>query len=188
MNNYTDLLRKHYENFYGIEGNRKDLAMGPKEKLNSNFYILEFGYNKRHSMWTYCTVGMSLDRADDNLIELVVYSPRQHESLVELMTIHASYHRNGQLLNIHHTTNIGQPWLDNSKCDYAFISLPYLDGEELEIFNYNGKIIHCYWLIPITEKERDYRAENGSEALQQLFESKQIEYLNPERKCLIEVT
>ena len=92
---------------------------------------------------------------------------------------------NGLPLNIHHTVNIGQPWLGDSICDHGFISLPYLDGPDLEIFQFNGHEIHCYWFIPITEKERDYKTEQGCEALEQLFESKQINYLSPNRKCLI---
>jgi len=69
---------------------------------------------------------MSLDRQDDNLIEVFVFSPRQDFDQVELITVCASYHRNGLPLNIHHTINIGRPWLDNSKCDHCFISLPHL--------------------------------------------------------------
>ncbi|MNX63498.1 Suppressor of fused protein (SUFU) [compost metagenome] len=82
--------------------------------------------------------------------------------------------------------NIGQPWLDNSKCDYGFISLPYLAGSKLGIFEYDGEEIGCYWLIPITEKERDFKIEYGVEQLEQLFEDKQLDYLNPERSCLVE--
>jgi hypothetical protein len=166
-------------------GKRLTFDKGPKEKLLSDFHVLEFPPNQKHSMFCYCTVGMSADRLDGNLIELVVYAPKPDNSLVELLTVCASYHRNVLPLNIHHTVNIGQPWLDESKCDHAFISLPYLDGQELEIFNFEDSEIHCYWLIPITEKERDFKIENGCEALEQLFEEKQIDYLNPDRDSLI---
>ncbi|MFN6377719.1 MAG: suppressor of fused domain protein [Flavobacteriales bacterium] len=126
-----------------------------------------------------------LTKKDDNLIEVFVFSPRQDLDQVELITVCASYHRNGLPLNIHHTFNIGRPWLDNSICDHCFISLPYLDGEALELFNFKDKVYHCYWLIPITEKERDYKIDKGCEALEQLFEDKQLDYLKPDRKCLL---
>lgn len=42
------------------------------------FFILEFAPNKIHDMWTYCTVGMSADLIDNNLIELVIYKVKQH--------------------------------------------------------------------------------------------------------------
>lgn len=183
---YIAELEIHYQKYFGIKGNKLILHKGPKEKLHAGFYVLEVPPNERHNgMYTYCTVGMSADRMDDNLIELFVFSPKQDMQLVELMTVCASYHRNKLPLNIHHTVNIGQPWLDSSICDHGFISLPYLDGPELELFNFEGHTIHCYWFIPITEKERDYKIEHGCEALEQLFEDSPLNYLNPERKCLI---
>ncbi|MBN8852874.1 MAG: hypothetical protein BGO55_14935 [Sphingobacteriales bacterium 50-39] len=182
---YVEGLYMHYTSYFSEPGSRLVLGEGPKEKLHEEFYVLEIPPNGKHNMYTYCTVGMSCDRTDDNLIELFVYSPAPSHSLVELMTYCASYHRNGLPLNIHHTVNIGQPWIGGSKCDHGFISLPYLDGPDLEIFQFNGREIHCYWFIPITEKERDYKTEHGCEALEQLFESKQINYLNPNRECLV---
>ena len=183
--NYVDNLTRHYETYFGVKGKRLILQQGPTEKLHSDFFILEFSPNYRHQMFSYCTVGMSVDRLDDNQIELVVYSPKSDNLLVELLTVCASYHRNRLPLGLHHTVNIGQPWLDNSKCDHGFISLPYLDDEELEIFRFGGQEIHCYWFIPITEKERDYKMEKGCEALEQLFEDNQFDYLNPNRDSLI---
>lgn len=182
---YIKRLEQHYKNYFGVEGRRLTLDKGPKEKLHPDFFVLEVPPNDRHSMFIYCTVGMSADRMDDNLIELFIFSPKPSNQLVEVMTYCASYHRNKLPLNIHHTVNIGQPWLDNSICDHGFISLPYFDGPELELFNFEGNEIRCYWFIPITQKERDYKIEKGCEALEQLFEEKQFEYLNPRRKCLV---
>jgi len=128
---------------------------------------------------------MSLDRPDESAIELFVLSPYQAESLAELLLICASFHRNSAILNLDHTVNIGRPWLPGSACDYAFISLPYLYGEQLELLSFLGYTTHCYWLIPITEAERKYKMNHGAEALEQLFEEKQLDYLNPNRKTLV---
>ena len=136
-------------------------------------------------MHCYCTVGMSAERLDENLIELFIYSPKSDVSLIELLTVCASYHRTGFPLNLHHTVNIGRPWLDASKCDHAFISKPYLDCPELEEYQYDEQEICCYWLIPITEKEREFKIEHGYEKLEQLFEDKQLNYLNPNRDCIV---
>ena len=182
---FTQSLQKHYETFYGISGQRLLWEKGPIEKLHEDFYVLEFKPNKRHEFYSYCTVGMSLDRDDDNLIEIFIYSPSEDRSIVELLTMIVSYHRNSMPLNLHHTVNIGRPWLDNSNCDHCFLSRPYLDGDELEYFDFEGELYNCYWLIPITENERDYKIDKGCEALEQLFEDKQIDYLNPDRECLL---
>ncbi|MEM7374606.1 MAG: suppressor of fused domain protein [Bacteroidota bacterium] len=185
---YTESLKNHYETYYGVEGNKKNWTIGPAEKLHPDFYVLEIGPNPVHKhMWTYLTVGMSLDRQDDKLIELFIYSPRQSESLVELLTFHASFHRHSEFLGLHHTVNIGQPWLKDSRCDHGFISLPFIEGETLELFEYEGKITHCYWLIPITKEERAYKSQHGCEALEQLFEDQNLDYLNPDRACLLDM-
>lgn len=182
---YVERLTRHYEGYYGVLGKRQILARGPVWKLPSEFFVLEFPPNERHQMYSYCTVGMSADRLDENLIELVVYSSEPATELVELMTVCASFHRNVLPLNLHHTVNIGQPWMHQSKCDHGFISLPYLDGEALEVFELGGNIIRCFWFLPITEKERDYKVKYGCEALEQLFEDRQLDYLNPNRECLV---
>jgi len=178
---YFKNLQRHFESYFKVKGNKIIWKKGPQEKLHPEFYILEFIPNQIHNFWTYCTVGMSADSLEENLIELFVFAPRQDVALVELLTVTASYHRNVLPLDLHHTVNIGQPWLDGSKCDHGFISLPYLDGEELEIAQIGEKTVSCYWLISITEKERDYKIEHGVDALEQLFEDKQLDYLNPDR-------
>ena len=182
---YTKALQTHYENYFETASIKHTWNNGPVEKLNPTFAVLEFPPNNKHQMWTYCSSGMSVDKLDNNLIELFIFSPISDSSLVELITVCASYHRTSLPLKIHDTVNIGKSWLANSECDHGFISLPYLDGEELEIFKFDEETIHCYWLIPITEKERDYKIENGYESLEQLFEEKQINYLDPNRPCLI---
>ena len=182
---YHDKLRKHYETYFKTKGKVKKLTKGPTEKLHPDFYILEIPPNSMHSMWVYLTVGMSFERTDENLIELFIFSPEQKNEIVELLTICASFHRNNEPLNIHHTVYIGQPWLNDSECDHGFISLPYLDGDKLDVFEFENKKYRFLWFIPITEKERNYKIDNGCEMLEQLFEENQIDYLNPKRKCLI---
>lgn len=182
---FTEKLRHHYEAYFGVSGRPQFWKSGPLEKLNPDFFVLEFPPNNRHNFWIYCSVGMSLERTDGNLIETFIFSPKKDESIVELITMVASFHKNVSAFDLYHTVKIGRSWLENSRCDHCFFSLPYLDGESLELFHFGGKTYHCYWLIPITEKERDFKIENGCEALEQLFEEKQIEYLNPDRSCLL---
>jgi hypothetical protein len=182
---YHSLLRSHYEKHFNAEGSKRVWSIDPHNRSRPEFYVLEFAPGLTHQMWAYCTIGMSSDRRDNNLIEIVLYSRKQDESLVELLTLVASYHNNSAPLNLHHTVNIGRPWLDASLCDHGFISLPYLDGESLELFRYNDKIIHCYWFIPITKKEMKFKMKNGCDALEDLFEAKAIDYLNPARRSLV---
>jgi hypothetical protein len=182
---YTKKLQRHYEDHFDAEGARLSLPDRCHKKLHKDFFVLEIPPNKRHNMYAYCTVGMSSDRLDQNLFELFVYSPVQSKGLVAVMTWCASWHRNNAALHTNHTVNIGTSWLYNSSCDHGLISLPYLDGKRLEHFHFEGHIIQCNWLIPITERERNYKMKFGAPALEDLFEQKRIDYLNPNRKCLL---
>lgn len=182
---YVNHLRHHYESYFGTTGQAQILGVGPVEKLHPDFFVLEISPNHRHKCWLYCSVGMALDQDNDGWIELFVFSPCEDSALVELITVCASFHRNKHPLDLHHTVNIGRPWLNQSACDHAYVSLPYLDGETLELFHFEDKTVHCYWLIPISKQERDYKIEQGWEALEQLFEDKGVDYLNPVRKSLV---
>jgi hypothetical protein len=91
---YIKKLTTHYESYFGVSGKKLTWSKGPFKKLNSEFSILEFPPNQKQGMFCYCTVGMSADRVDNNLVELIVYAPKSDSTLVELLTVCASYHRN----------------------------------------------------------------------------------------------
>lgn len=68
---------------------------------------------------------------------------------------------------------------------YGLISLPYLDGPRLENHQTKSGLIRFLWLIPITIQERDYKKQNGLEALEQKFEQEHLNYINPYRKSVV---
>ena len=93
---YCDSLREHYETYYGVKGTRRNWVIRPTGKLPDDFYVLEIELDRKNKKWVYLTVGMSMDRKDDNLVELFVYSSEQNDSIVELLTLNASCHRNSK--------------------------------------------------------------------------------------------
>jgi hypothetical protein len=174
-------LQRHLEEHWQVSAKQLLLQKGPLEKLDPSFRVLEFPPGPVHEMWIYSTIGMSLSNPD-RLIELHVFSDKQDAGIVELLTACASYHRNDSLLGLYHTVNFGQPWQGTSACTYGYISLPYLDGEALELFNFADSHLHNLWLIPITERERNFKMENGWEALEDAFENEALDYTNPKRR------
>ena len=174
------LLKQHLESNWGSSTDKKHQIPDPHGKMEKDFSVLEFSPSEKADCWIYSTLGMSVDTAD-SLIELHVLSNKQDASLIELLTITASFHRNNTSLGLHHSVNFGRPWQDDSSCSYGFISLPYLSGEDLEIFNFENGHLHNLWLLPITESERDYKMEFGWDALEQRFEDYGLDYLNPQR-------
>ena len=180
---YTN-LKIALETNWGKSADTKDQILDPLKKMSEGFSVLTFPPSEEHDFWIYSTLGMSTDNSA-NLIELHVFSNRQDLTLIELLTITASFHRNDAPLGLHHTVNFGRPWQDDSACSFGFISLPYMDGEDLEIFNFEGGHLHNLWLLPITESERDYKSENGWDELEQRFEDDGLDYLNPERASCV---
>ncbi|WP_409934890.1 suppressor of fused domain protein [Novosphingobium sp. 9] len=44
------------------------------------------------------------------------------------------------------------------------------------------------WLIPVTSDEIDYRKEHGTDALEELFETRQFDYSDPFRASVVELS
>jgi Suppressor of fused protein (SUFU) len=178
------LIKEHYERNWhstGVIVPTDDIKM---KVLNEYFCVLEFAPNDKRGYWIYATVGMSL--METPKIELHIFSKSRDHSLALLLTIIAHYHfSSSDNLNLWHTVNFGMPWYIGSECTFGFISLPYLEGPELEVFKDNNDITSFYWLIPITESERDFKKLNGVEALEDLFEKNNFNYLDPFRKSLV---
>jgi len=87
---------------------------------------------------------------------------------------------------LRHTVNFGMPWQNSSQCSFGLISLPYLDGPELENFKIKkNKVLKFYWLIPITQKEVEYKMQNGVEALEAKLEENAFNYTNTKRISVV---
>lgn len=182
--NYKSILN-HYNSIWGNFPNELLLKKGPIEKLNPNFRVLEYPPTKKREMWTYATCGMANGLNGSNNIELHMFSSVKDVGVVEILTAVAYYHKNTAKLDLNHTVNFGQSWQNNSICTYGFISLPYLDGPDLETMQNSKVSIKFYWLIPITKKEVEYKIDYGTNELEVLFEEKGLDYLNPSRGSLI---
>jgi hypothetical protein len=125
------------------------------------------------------------DQGDADPIELHLFSPIKSEAHVELLTAVAHYHLTGEYLGLGHTVNFGRPWLPESECDHGLVSLPYLDGPNLEWLNIEGRAIRFLWLIPITKAEVKFKRTQGLEALEEIFEATSFDYLDPLRKSVV---
>ncbi|RTQ46098.1 suppressor of fused domain protein [Hymenobacter gummosus] len=179
-----DELQRHLEGQWQAAGRRIKWELGPTEKLHPDFRVVEFEPGGTHHFWVYSTLGMSLGLPGEAL-ELHLFAPRADMDVVELLVAAASYHRNVAPLGVYHTVNFGQPWLDDSRCDHGYISLPYLDGLELQLWRTEAGPVASYWLLPITEAERDFKIEAGWEALEELFEASELDYLDPARPSCV---
>jgi hypothetical protein len=183
---YCGEIVRHYERVWLNRGTSRVWRLGPVHELPRDFCVLEFAPTRTRDMWTYATRCMSHPTEDD-AIELHLFSRVQSELHVELLTVIAHYHRT-HTLGLGDTVNFGRPWMNDSKCTYGLISLPYLDGLALEEFSLPelGRIVRCLWLIPITKSEVEYKITLGLEALEHRFDESHFDFLNPHRGCVID--
>jgi hypothetical protein len=60
-----------------------------------------------------------------------------------------------------------------------------MDGPDLEDLVVHDRTIKCYWMIPITKAEREFKVLNGLEALETEFERTSFDYLDPRRQSVV---
>ncbi len=184
--NIKDQIQNHYQRVWNSSGVPNYWYKGPIQTLPNDFCVLEFAPTNARDMWTYATCCF-WSTLDEHPIELHVFSSKQDGSIVELLTLIAHFHRNESKLDLNHTVNFGRPWQNDSTCDHGLISLPFLDGPVLEDAHIDGHkgIIKCYWLIPVTKKEVEFKKLLGIEHLEEKFEETGLNYLNPHRESVV---
>lgn len=180
---YCAAVKSHYELLWGSAKAYLHSA-GPWKDLSPGFSVLEFSPTKTRHNWTYATCCMSSSN-DIERLELHMFAPHQAPELVELLTVVAHFHRTGERLNLGHSVNFGRPWLPDSKCTCGLVSLPYLDGPNLELGGSPERPIRFLWLVPITQEERGFKAAQGLEKLEELFEKHELDYANPGRASVV---
>ena len=180
---FAERVRTHYESQWRSKSFSQRWSKGPTDELPDDFQILVFPPEPRH-FWTYATCGMS-QPDDEARIELHLFSAVEASEHVELLTAVAHYHRTGARLGLGHTVYFGRPWLPGSVCDYGLISLPYLDGPQLEHLQVAETEVRFLWLIPITKSEKDFAKHHGMEALERSLEESSFNYLDPMRTSVV---
>lgn len=182
-NSYEAQLRTHLEASWGPVRDTRRWTTPSATGEVVDLPVAVFGPRAKRRLWTYASLGVSVD-LESPALELFVLSPVETDAHLELLGVIAHYHRHEARLDHGHTVNIGRPWLPGSICDHALISLPYLDGPAVELARIDGRAVRCLWLIPITPAEREYKKANGLEALELLFDDGKLDYANAGRSSL----
>jgi len=180
---YTEDIISHYERHWSQAVEQLRLDTGPIHQLPADFHIGI--YERTSKMFAFATVSMSL-ASDESRLELHTLANHpslQKAAIVEVMTSVAHYHRTGRALGVGHTVNLGRGIIPGSACEYGLISLPYLDGPNLEWMD--EPRVRFLWLVPITAREVSYKKEHGLEALETRFEESRFDYLDPFRDSVV---
>ncbi|SEL54356.1 suppressor of fused domain protein [Streptacidiphilus jiangxiensis] len=162
---------------------------GPIKALVPGFRILRVHPARAGDWWLYVTSGCwEATQHHGHGLEFCLAAPRDEWLNRESITMNAYYHCGPatQRLDVGHTVPIGRPWLDDSACDHYLVSLPYPFGPDFEVCNWEGGAhARILWLLPITEAEKDFRREQGLEALEVRFEEQAINPVDPRRDSVV---
>ncbi|WP_367868214.1 suppressor of fused domain protein [Pedobacter sp. WC2423] len=182
---YKSNILNHYSSNWGDGFQERKWSKGPIIEVVPHLSILEYRPYSSREMWTYATCGMST-YTHVSPIEVHMFSSVQDDSIVELLSSVCYYHNVEANLDLGHTVNFGRSWQGSSESSYGLVSLPYLDGPNLELMSWgDNREIHFYWLIPITKTEVEYKKEYGLEALEDKFDTDEFNYLDPNRRSIV---
>ena len=178
-------LTSHVRSFFsGHEISDFVWTLGPIQQKLPRFRVLRVAPGpKSNNLWIYTSLGAWEANADAK-IEFMIFAPEENPRHVELLAMTAHYHSESRL-GLGHTLPIGEPWLEGSLCDCILVSLPYPFGPELEICNTDKGRIRLFWLLPITQAEREFKVQNGPEALEEEFDKHALEYWRIDRASVV---
>lgn len=175
--NLSDSVLDHYTTILRRRGVVSHAADGPRGLEMAGYRLVELAPTADRREFFYGTTGMSLP-GDQHPTELHAWINQSSHEVVQCMHAIAHFHRYDARLGIGHTVRIGRPWIPSSKCVAGLVSLPYLDGPQMQHLSCGGRTINCLWIIPITEAELEFKKRNGIDSLEQVFELAQFDYSN----------
>ena len=174
----------HYESYFGGPLSLHRPGDGRSHELVNDFRIVS-GRRRDSAVRVYATVGMS-NTEEAQPIEMFMLQRYQEvvdEQLLTILAAVAHYHQTASRLALGHTVNFGLPWQPGSRCTFGLLSLPYLDGPQLE--RPADSNLQVLWLLPITAAERQYKMQRLLEAIERQFEVQEVDYLNPLRASVV---
>lgn len=150
-----------------------------------DFRVLEVHPGPASKVWTYVTCGASQIRhLESEPLEFLTVSSERSERVALLLTMAAYYHAT-QTLGLHHVFGLGEAWVEGSALTAGYISLPYPWGPALELFDYADRRVSIYWLMPISQAERELAVRAGADALEQRFEGAEVAYWDLRRRSVV---
>lgn len=179
-------LRTHIARFF--DGHRRyeyDCAFDPAARVPTGFRVVCVEPGPRTQLTTYLSLGSWEATADTGCgFEFLITTSQAENTCIELLTMVAFYHRT-EGLGVGHTFPLGYGWL-GGRCDHMLVSLPYPFGPELELccLGEEGHV-RFLWLLPITGAEKQFRHENGLEALEQRFDDAKLDFAFPYRESIV---
>jgi Suppressor of fused protein (SUFU) len=108
--------------------------------------------------------------------------------MVELLAIVASYATREDHDGLHdgHTVSIGRPWVEGAEADHLYFNKPYFVSRDFATLRIHDAVsVQFLWLVPITDREQEWRHEHGHEAFEQRLEDHGVTPEDPARRSSV---
>lgn len=140
----------------------------------------------------HCTIGVSNYPnliGDRNIpIELLLTNYKKYEKATNILATCGFYItkdkfecRPGEVFR-----RIIEPYYTDISMKHILFIEPFLWAEKLDQISVENKDVNFLLCIPISDKELEYKNENGFEALEELLMMNEINIYDLERKCLMQ--
>lgn len=183
-----DEIRRHYDRFWGAERvNEVHWTPGPTANRLPGLHVVKVRPGEQQPFWSFATIGAWQATTDELTgLEFVAAAPSEGAAVMLHLVQTAFYHAGvaDHRLGVGHTVPIGEGWVEGSPLDHLLISRPHPWGPALEHCPVGDRHIQVLWLLPIHQSERDFKAEQGLEALERSLEEESIDYLDPFRAAV----
>jgi hypothetical protein len=187
---YVELLQRHLSRFWPdhrCEPLMWTLGNWPRE--HPEFRVLELAPAGRDQPWIYVSAGTAHLRSFDGVGHEYVIRTWQHERLmVELLAMVASYSTREDHDGLHdgHSVPIGRPWVEGAEADHLYINKPYFVSRDFATLRIDDSFsVHFLWLVPMTDREKEWRHEHGQEAFEQWLQDHGVKPEDPARRSSV---
>jgi hypothetical protein len=159
---------------------------GPIGEVLPQFRVRRIAPASESDGWVYVSIG-AFEVADGQREEFIIMSPEETPYHVESLAVVSYFHAtSGHPLHVNRTVNLGRPWMEGASASRFLLSVPYPFGPRAEWCQIDdGSLVQFLWLVPITQSEADYTAQNGVDVLETLFEEQEVDILDPFRKSAV---
>jgi len=178
--NFLEAREQHYQRFFG-ELTHKIMHSTDIQPVHIDIY--QFEPTPERDFWTLITGGMSDERqispedCDSDMApraEIIMYAAEPQNWMFSVMKGLAEMPFTDETyLHWWHTVPNGMPMTATPSLLTSFFFLPaYFENEEFNSLRLDGDGVDFLWMIPITEAERAFAIEQGSDALDGVLREK----------------